>query len=349
MTNIFQGSISMSDLILPLSLIIGGLAFGLIIEMLVLKKLRGFFEKLHWVETNKLISNLRGMVILWFLLGGVFSAAVSLPLDKKIDRLVGALLIILFVGSITIVLSRFSTGFFNFYTKRTNGAVPTVSIFKHIIKLTIFIIGILIILQVLGIPITPIITALGVGGIAVALALQETLSNMFAGIQIIAAKQIKPGDYIKLSGNESGYVQDITWRNTTIKTLPNNIIIIPNSKMATTIVTNFYQPDTGMAVLVQVGVSYESDLKKVEKVTMEVGKEVMKEVQGGVPEFDPFTRYHTFNDFSINFTVILRAKEFVDKYLVTHEFIKRLHERYKKEGIVIPFPIRTVYMPDKKA
>ena len=88
-----------------------------------------------------------------------------------------------------------------------------------------------------------------------------------------------------------------------------------------------------MAVLVQVGVHYDSDLKKVQRVTCEVAKEIMKDVSGGVPAFEPFIRYHTFADFSINFTVILRAQEFVDQYLIKHEFIQRLHERYKQEGI----------------
>ena len=104
-----------------------------------------------------------------------------------------------------------------------------------------------------------------------------------------------------------------------------------------------------MAVLINVGVHYNSDLKKVEKVTCEVAKEVMKEVLGGVPGFDPFIRYHTFGDFSINFTVILRAKEFVDQYLVKHEFVKRLHERYAKEGINIPYPIRAINYDQEKA
>jgi small-conductance mechanosensitive channel len=68
----------------------------------------------------------------------------------------------------------------------------------------------------------------------------------------------------------------------------------------------------------------------------------MLEVPGGVPEFDPFIRYHTFADSSIDFTVILRAREFVDQYLIKHEFIKRLHVRFDQESIVIPFPIRTI-------
>ena len=83
--------------------------------------------------------------------------------------------------------------------------------------------------------------------------------------------------------------------------------------------------------------------------TIEVGEETLKEVQGGVAAFKPFIRYHTFDDFSINFTVILRCKEFVDNYLIKHEFIKRLHERYNKEDIIIPFPIRDVYIKENKA
>ncbi|MDH5443584.1 MAG: mechanosensitive ion channel, partial [Hadesarchaea archaeon] len=108
-------------------------------------------------------------------------------------------------------------------------------------------------------------------------------------------------------------------------------------------------PEPQMACLVQVGVSYDSDLEKVERVTIDVGKKVLKKVTGGVPEFEPFIRYHTFSDFSINFTVILRVKEFVDKYLITHEFVKELHKRYRKEGITIPFPIRTILMPKRRA
>jgi len=147
-----------------------------------------------------------------------------------------------------------------------------------------------------------------------------------------------------LESGQEGYVMQIGWRSTRVRMLPNNILIVPNTKLVSSQITNFYLPETEMAVLVQVGVSYQSDLEKVERVTIEVAKQVLQEVEGGVKEFDPFIRYHTFSDFSINFTVILRAKEYVSKYLITHEFIKRLHRRYQQEGIEIPFPIRTVYM-----
>ena len=90
--------------------------------------------------------------------------------------------------------------------------------------------------------------------------------------------------------------------------------------------------------------SYDSDLAPVEAVTIAVGKEVMADAKGGVPEFEPFIRYNAFGDSSINFTVILRGREVVDQHLIRHEFIKRLHNRYRAEGIEIPFPQRTVHL-----
>jgi small-conductance mechanosensitive channel len=100
---------------------------------------------------------------------------------------------------------------------------------------------------------------------------------------------------------------------------------------------------------VDLGVHYDSDLQRVEKVTIEVAREVMREVKGGVPGFEPFIRFHTFGDFSINFSVIMRGKEFTDQYLIKHEFVKRLHARYAAEKIVIPYPIRAINYAQEKA
>jgi len=201
----------------------------------------------------------------------------------------------------------------------------------------------ILILNALGINVTALVAGLGIGGIAIAFALQETLSQFFAGMYIMTDRPVRVGDYIELDSGQKGYVVDVGWRSTKIRELSNNIIVVPNSKLAGAIVTNYYLPEKEMACLVQVGVSYDSDLEKVEKVTVDVAKKVIKRVEGDMPGFEPFIRYHTFSDFSINFTVILRVKEFVDKYLLTHEFIKELHKRYKKEGIEIPYPIRTIY------
>ena len=203
--------------------------------------------------------------------------------------------------------------------------------------------GALIVLSNLGIAITPLLTALGVGSLAVALALQPTLSNLFAGFQIALARQIRVGDFVELETGQQGYVTDIGWRSTQIRELPSNLVIVPNARIAEIIVRNYALPENEQSALVQVGVSYSSDLDRVEAVTIEVAREVQRTVSGALSEFEPFIRYHTFGDSAIGFSVILRVREFTDRYLVTHEFVKRLHRRYAAEGIEIPFPQRVVH------
>lgn len=227
---------------------------------------------------------------------------------------------------------------------KTSGGVA-----RGFVRIIVIGLGLLILLDSFGVSITPVLASLGVGSLAVALALQPTLENFFSGIQLIMDKPIKVGHFVKLDSGEEGYVHKIGWRSTWVKMLPNNVVVIPNKVIVNAKVVNYYYPQKELAVLVQVGVHYESDLEYVERVTMEVGKETLKEVEGGVEDFDPFIRYHTFGDFSINFSVILRAKEFVDNYLIKHEFIKRLHKRYAQEGIKIPYPIWAINYSQEKA
>jgi len=196
----------------------------------------------------------------------------------------------------------------------------------------------------LKITITPFIASLGIGGVVVGLAMQDTLSNFFSWAYIVSNKPIRGGDYIQFEAGKEGYVDRIGWRNVRVRTLSNNILIIPNNKLVSSPVTNFYLPESELAVLVNVGVAYQSDLEKVEKVTIEVAREVLQETEGAVKEFQPFIRYNALGESSINFTVILRAKEYTDQHLIIHEFIKRLHRRYQREEIEMPFPTRTVYL-----
>jgi small-conductance mechanosensitive channel len=288
------------------------------------------------------------MPLLWSVLVGIYfaSTAANLPLDW--ERLVKRSLLVLFLASVTLVFARMTSSMVALYSAKSQGLLPSTSILRNLTTLFVVTCGALVILDTLGISIAPILTALGVGGLAVALALQDTLTNLFAGIQILASRQVRIGDYIKLSSGEEGYVVDIRWRNTIVRALSNNAIVIPNAKLASTITTNFYAPEREMSVLVQVGVGYGSDLERVERVTVEVATDVMKTVPGGMAENQPFIRYHTFGESSINFSVILRAKEFTDQYLITHEFIKRLQRRYQQEKISIPFPIRTVQLENAR-
>jgi len=333
----------------PVIVFVFVLLTGLVLRKFLFSRLERWAEHTKTDIDDIIIESTKGPFLIWCLMAGLyFSMEVSRLPEDIVDSL-GKILSALAIISVTLVLANTAAKLISAYSRKFDAALPVNSLTKNVTKIVIFVVGGLIVLNSLGISITPILATLGVGGLAVALALQETLSNLFAGFYTSVSKQVRVGDFIKLETGEEGYVTDIGWRSTRVKMLSNNVVLIPNSKLAQAVITNYYLPDKELAVLVQVGVHYDSDLKKVEKVTCEVAKQVMKEVAGGVPEFVPFIRYHTFGDFSINFTVILRAKEFVDNYLIKHEFIKRLHERYKKEDIVIPYPIRAINYDQEKA
>lgn len=279
---------------------------------------------------------------LWVIALSLYVSLSFSTLSDKFTQWADIAFFILITTSVTMVAFSLSQRIIQIYSKRIDAVIPVSSLTEIIVKIVLFILAALFILNKLGISIAPILTTLGIGGLAVALALQDTLANLFAGFHILMTQQVRIGDYVKLESGQEGYITDISWRTTKIRMLPNNIVLVPNTKLSQAIITNYYLPEREMSVAVDLGVHYQSDLNKVEQITIEVAKEVQREVPGAVNEFVPSLRFHTFGDFSINFSVSLRGREFTDQYLLKHEFIKRLHERYNKENIVIPYPIRTL-------
>jgi len=326
---------------------LGGAIAGFFVEKFILKKIEKYTLKTKWKYDDIIVLSLRGLIVIWGTLLFFSIASNYFLINETLKSLLNKISFSVIVLSFSIFAGRLFVGLINSKTSSTPGLLPSTSIIANITRVMVFIIGALVILQTLGISITPILTALGVGGLAVALALQETLSNLFAGIQVIASQQVRAGDYVKLDTGEEGYVADITWRITTIRALPNNLIIVPNSKLASAIIRNFHLPDMEVSFSIDVGVSYDSDLEKVEQVSIQTAKDILQKTEGGVKNFEPFIRYHTFADSSINFTVILQAQEFVNQYLIKHEFVKALHSSFRKNNIEIPFPIRTVHIKEK--
>ncbi|MEV5828428.1 mechanosensitive ion channel family protein [Spirillospora sp. NPDC052242] len=238
---------------------------------------------------------------------------------------------------VSVAAARLIAGSLSSYAIARQGGAANVTIFANIAKVIVIGIGLLIMLQSLGVSIGPLLGALGVGGLAVALALQDTLANLFAGVHILAAKTIEPGHYIRLDTGQEGYVVDINWRNTTIRTLSDNIEVIPNQRFSDTILTNYSRPGEEMSILVYAKLPYEVDLDKAETMLEEVGHEVMKEVQGGVEGSGVFVRFDDFNDASVGFHVILRSTEFEDQFRIKHEYLKRLHRVLRQQGYAPPY------------
>jgi small-conductance mechanosensitive channel len=329
---------------LPAGLALLGLLTGFAIQRTIVARLARAAARTPSSAHDTVVAALGGPVVLWCTLLGLYVGLQLADLPPTLGRLAERTLVVLLIVSITWALARVTGSLVRLRAAAASGVLPSTNLITNLARAAVLALGGLVILDTLGISITPLVTALGVGGLAVGLALQDTLANLFAGIHILLSRQVRPGDFVRLGSGEEGYVQDVTWRYTTIRQLPNNLTIVPNAQLASAVTANFSLPDPEQAVLVDVGVGYGSDLRQVERVTVDVGQGVMREVEGGVPGFTPFIRYHTFGDSSIRFTVILRGRDYVSQYLIKHEFIKRLHERYRQEGIEIPFPIRTVHL-----
>ncbi len=332
--------------IIPASIVAVSLLIGIWLRSFALPRLFRVARQTEWDLDDLILKAVRGPVVVWALMVGIYLAVVFSKLPPHAGEVSGHVLQALWILSAAWVASGVVSELITRYAARWQLALPTTSLTQNLARFVILSLAGLVILDSFGVRIGSLLAALGVGSLAVALGLQETLANLFAGLHLMLSHHIQVGDYIKLDGGQEGYVTDIGWRSTKIRMLPNNIVIVANAKLAQSIIVNYYLPDKELAVTVEVGVDYDSDLERVEHVTVDVAREVMREVAGGVPTFEPMVRYHTFAESSVNCTVVLRAKEFVDQYTIKHEFIKRLHARYRREGITIPFPCQTVYMKD---
>jgi small-conductance mechanosensitive channel len=315
---------------------------GFIIQILISTRLQKIVAKTPWKGDDIIVEGIKGRVIIWSIIIGLYAALPLMHLPAEYHRIIEKVLLVLVIFFVTLTVSSIVGGFIRAYSGEPKGEIFSTSIFSIFAKIVVISIGLMIILQALDVSITPLLTALGVGGLAVALALQDTLGNLFAGLNILFSGKVKVGDYIKLQSGEEGYVIDITWRSTTIRQLTDNYVIIPNSRLASSITINYNLPKSALTVNIGVGVAYDSDLEKVERITLETAREVLREIEGNKLEKDPWVRFHTFGDSSIDLNVALHVNEYSRQFIIKHEFVKRLHKRYREEGIVIPFPIRTL-------
>lgn len=333
------------QLILPVILLGGTILGGLVIREILFRVLRRWQKKSTHRVAEVLIDSLRGPIIIWSLIFGIYFAIESTSMPNRLEHYLSSSLFGLWIISFTIMATHLAGAIVRYYGGRDGSDMPATSLTKNLAQIAAACIGVAILLHHLGISVTPILTALGVGGLAVALALQDTLSNLFGGFYITIAGQVRLGDYIKLNTNEEGYVTDISWRSTTLRMRSNNFIIVPNSKLAQAIVTNFNLPEKRMTVSVQVGVSYDVDPDHVERVLIDVAKSAIADVSGMAADQAPTVRLSPgFGDSTLDFQLYVTITEFEQQFVVQHELRKRILIRFREEKIDMPFPTRTLYL-----
>ncbi|MCS7213079.1 MAG: mechanosensitive ion channel family protein [Candidatus Calescibacterium sp.] len=326
-----------SSLIFLVSLILSYLT-AFILERFVSK----IASKTETQIDDKILRVSKKPLIFLIILGGTYISLNNLNLTEK--AVVKKIFFVLLVLTFTIYSAKITSILIKAWLKFQAGFEKTPDIISKVVNIMIYLVAGLILLDHLGVKITPLIATLGIGGLAMGLALQPTLANLISGLHTMAERSVRIGDFIEIPAmNISGYVEDIGWRSIRIRTPFNQIVIIPNSKFSESVVVNYYLPNREVLVPVQVGVSYESDLEKVERVTIDVAKEIQQSAPGAVKNFEPFIRYQNFGDSNINFIVVLSVEERSYIFPVVHQFIKSLKKRFDLEKIEISWPIRKIY------
>lgn len=322
-----------------------------LVRGLVFRALRAWNQRTESRPGLILADALRGATLIWALIIAGHIAVQSSDLPVAWAASAAKCLNVLWIASLTIMCMRIAGNLVRYYGDQVPGALPVTTLTETLAELAILIVGILLTLTALDFRITPILTALGVGGLAVALALQDTLSNLFSGFYVAVARQVRLGDYIKLNSGEEGYVTDIGWRSTTIRALSNNYILVPNAKLAQAVVTNFHLPEKRMSSSVQVVVGYGSDLDRVEAMLLEIVQKGVQEIPGMLADPAPNITFDPgFMDSGLGFTVNYQIVEFASQFGVRNEIRKRILRKFREEKVEIPFPTRTVYVkPDDGA
>ncbi len=317
----------------PIAVLVGGLVLGLLIQRLVLPRLAKLAKRSPWQFDDELIEAIKWPLVLWMFLLGARIALRIQALPPKDEDTIATVLLVLGMFSVTWAIARFAAAVV--IGSVTRNGLTGASLLAAIARVVVFIIGLLVVLQQLGIKIGPIIGALGVGGLAVGLALQDTLANIFAGIRILLAHRIRAGDPIRLESGQEGKVEDIGWAQTTVRQVNGNLVLVPNNKLATS-VTILLSPAND--VTSSFTVVHGSDLSKVEQIAKNAGRETLKSVAEGDGTFDPPVRFSEFRDSGIKVSVVLRVLPGKDQAPVVSDFVRRVADALNAAGIRMPQP-----------
>ncbi|MBM3783098.1 MAG: mechanosensitive ion channel [Acidobacteria bacterium] len=254
-------------------------------------------------------------------------------LGERATKIANNAVVSFLILSFTMVASSVSIRAIQRYGERQNMPFAVAGLSRTLTRTLVFSIGLLILLRFLGISITPLITALGVGGLAVALALQDTLANFFAGVHILIERPIAVGDYIRLSAEEEGTVRDIGWRTTRLLTSANNIVVIPNKTITSGNLLNYTMPDPAAAVFVPLMLGLEADVEKAEKIAIECALATEGVVAVPPPVFlaDP-----GMQPTHLQYRVAFQVHQFLGSGLIRTAVLKKILAQFRAEKIEMP-------------
>ncbi len=336
-------------LVQPVALFVGTLALVLVLRRVLFGVLRRWAAGAESQLAELVSETFSGSILLWGVILAFHVATQDAEIPKRLMRYVHPAVDVLWVWSITAAVSRFAGRAVRHYGTPVTGVKSVTSLTQKLVQLAVVTVGLVWLLKVVfDISLTPILTTLGVGGLAVALALQDTLSNLFAGFYVSISGLVNLGDYIRLNTGEEGYVTDITWRCTTMRTNGNNLTIIPNNKLAQAIYTNYHLPETRMGVSMIFNVAMSSDVVRVLAVLSDEILQVVNQVPGALAEPVASVRFNGPGEHGLAFQVNCNITKFTDQFQAMSDLRTLLFTRLQREGIRFDVPPKAVILDSQQ-
>jgi len=293
----------------------------------------------------------RPVSLIILVLGSYLAVVIPTDLTAGQRDVVNALFTAAAILAALVLITRLLSVSLDWYISRLSvdqrsATAHILPILRKVAVIIVYAIGVMLMLDALGISIGPLIASLSLGGLAVALAIQPTLSNVFAGTYVATENVISPGDYIELEGGIAGYVIEVSLRSTRIRTWENQLVVIPNSRLAESIVTNYSEPTPPINVYLTCGVSYSSDLNRVEAVSRDVMNRVLEDSPHAVKDYGSYFAFDTFGESNVDFWLFVQARDRLSSFELRSELVNELHRRFAEEGIVINYPVRVLQSPN---
>jgi small-conductance mechanosensitive channel len=336
-------------LLVPVALLLVTLVAGLVARRILFRLVHRWAARTESHLDVLIVQSLRGPIILWSLILGLHLASQNSEIPRRYLHYVPTVLAVLWILSLTLAMSHLAGSAVRFYGGRVTGVQAVTSLTQKLAQVVVVILGAVWLLKVVfDMSLTPLLTTLGVGGLAVALALQDTLSNLFAGFYVSISGLVHIGDYIKLNTGEEGYVTDINWRCTMLRAGSNNLVVVPNAKLGQAIYTNFYLPEPRMGTSFSFSVGQDSDIDRVSSVVLDEVTAVAGKMDGLLAVPAPSVLFITGPaDLALVFQVNFTVNEFGAQGRVQSDLRRRIFKRLKAEGITVPVPTRTVVLEPK--
>ena len=310
------------------------------------KVLLKFAKKTKTVVDDLIVNKTNKPLSLILILIGLRLAIIPHALNPKILNIIqngiSTLIVVIVTYIVILIFDIIITNWGKKFAEKTESKIDdeVVVLFQRFSRIFISFIGIIFVLGLWGVQVAPLLASLGIAGVAVAFALQNTLGNIFGGISLIVDRSLTVDDYIKLDDGTEGFVMDIGLRSTKVRSKDGDLIILPNGKLADSKIYNYHKPMPTTRVTVDFGVKYGSDVEKVKKLAINE----IKNIKTILKEPAPSVIFDELGDFALKFKAFFWVSSIEKKIEAKEAAVTAIYNTLNKNKIEIPFPTRTVYM-----